>query len=466
MMPINFTRQTHAQNAAADLAPLEGESITSSLWRFAWRNGLRAKELIRFCSRGASYEKDHAKFTLAAGFDAKVFAESSLWVQKSDEPKWRVSRHRHHVDMWWAADFRYCPICLEHVYHSFWHQNLFITHCPIDGAALKTRCYCCGSVLPAYGFHYKILDSPYICSTCGGPIAGVEPTVSARLEMQEQAKLVRSVFLALALWWELGSAARSEFEFLVGERNVHRYAPWLESDTSIRQWVIDRAPPCSNFALSSRTIPKLVIFKWRIRLSPPDLLERLTRRRIPAEVQLDLARQVYKATLRVLVCAVQKIRPFNGSEHRRYLVTAPSDIIRHSSDCNMLLLALTTLRRQYETYFSLWDDDISEAVFQIDLAKFGGELEFGRRVRIYWRLRFLAEFGAIFWCVTALRNGNPEAQNGNLRMASLEAAKIDLHDEDHEVAEGSIAFPAVDGFDLCKLARRSSANHASQFLQR
>lgn len=454
MMPVKVERQKLIPNAAVDLTPLPGESITSSLWRYAWRNSLRAKELLQFCSHGATYEREHAKLTLAAGFDAKLFVKSSQWGRVSEEPKFIVAKHRRHLGMWWDTTFRYCPICLEHVYHSFWHQNLFITHCPLDSAPLSTKCYCCSRLLPAYGFHYRLLDSPYICTHCGGPIAGVEPRVSARLQIQEREQQMRAALDAFALWWELSSEARQEFEFLFGERQTYSFAQWLRCDTSIRQWVLDRAPVCSYPAVSSRTIPKLVILKWRVRLTPPDPLKHFMRTRIPRCVQLGLARQVYKATLRRLARAVQAISPFDEAKHRRYLASPPSDIVRHPSGCNMYLLALVVLRRCYETYFSAIQEDISDVQFQMDLTNFGSELEFGSRVRIYWRLRFLAEYGSIYWWLVALRNDNAAARNASLSHTLLRATTVDPSDQEGDLAAGSAAFPSVDGLDLRVLAGR------------
>jgi hypothetical protein len=454
MMLINIERQAFIANAAADLTPLPGESITSSLWRFAWRNSLRAKELLRFCSRGASYEREHAKSTRAPGFDAKLFADSSRWARVSEEPKFIAAKRRHHLGMWWGENFRYCPICLEHVYHSFWHQNLFITHCPLDGAALSTECYCCGRVLPAYGFHHRLLDRPYTCEHCGGPIAGVEPQVSARLQIQEREKQMGAALAAFALWWELTSTAREEFEFLFGERHFYSYAPWLGSGTSIRQWVLDRAPVCNYPAVSSRTIPELIILKWRVRLVPPDPLERFMRTRIPRDVQLDLARQVYQTTLRRLERAIQVISPFDDAEHRRYLGLPPSDLVRHPSGCNMYLLAMVVLRRCYETYFSVMQEDISDVQFQMDLGAFGRELEFGNRVRIYWRLRFLAEYGSIYWYLVALRKNSPAAKRAHLSHTLLRSTKVDPTDQQGDLVTGSVAFPSVDGLDLRKLTGR------------
>jgi hypothetical protein len=454
MILLDVQRQPSATNAALDLNSLPWESITSSLWRFAWRNGLRAKELLRFCSRGASYEKEHAKMTSAPGFDAKLFAGYSGWSRSSAEPKYIVAKRLHHRGIWWCRTFRYCPICLEHAYHSFWHQNLFITHCPLDNAPLCTQCYCCGYVLPAYGFHYRLLDEPFTCAQCGGPVAGVEPRVSARLQIQERAIEIGRTLDVLALWWEMTTTAREEFEFLFQDSELYHAARWLRVDTCIRQWVQDRAPICSSLALSRRTIPELVILKWRVRLAPPVLQDHFIRTRTPRHVQLDLARQVYQATLRRLARAIQMVSPFDDAEHRRYLALPPSDLVRHPGGCNVYLLALVVLRRCYETYFSVMQEDISNVQFQMDLTSFSRDLEFGSRIRTYWRLRYLAEFGSIYWWLIALRKPTSGVKETKLNQLVLRATTVDPSYQHGDLIVGSVAFPSVDGLDLRKLARR------------
>lgn len=72
-------------NAALDLVPLPEESMVSSIWRFAWRNGLGVKELLTHCTHGAGYQKEHATFSYKRGFDPDVFSHSSWWIDEPSE---------------------------------------------------------------------------------------------------------------------------------------------------------------------------------------------------------------------------------------------------------------------------------------------------------------------------------------------------------------------------------------------
>ena len=113
-------------NAALDLVPLPEESMVSSIWRFAWRNGLGVKELLTHCTHGAGYRKEHATFSYKRGFDPDVFSHSSWWIDEPSEKEVFGSSSEKHRSIWWNTAFRYCPLCLGHLYHSFWHQSKFL----------------------------------------------------------------------------------------------------------------------------------------------------------------------------------------------------------------------------------------------------------------------------------------------------------------------------------------------------
>lgn len=166
------------------------------------------------------------------------------------------------------------------------------------------------------------------------------------------------------------------------------------------------------------------------------------------------SRQVYQATLRRLARAIQMVSPFDDAEHRRYLALPPSDLVRHPGGCNVYLLALVVLRRCYETYFSVMQEDISNVQFQMDLTSFSRDLEFGSRIRTYWRLRYLAEFGSIYWWLIALRKPTSGVKETKLNQLVLRATTVDPSYQHGDLIVGSVAFPSVDGLDLRKLARR------------
>jgi hypothetical protein len=208
--------------------------------------------------------------------------------------------------------------------------------------------------------------------------------------------------------------------------------------------------------VSSSTIPKLVILKWRVRLAELGHANPLLRSRVPRHVQLSLARQVYLATIRCLTEAIQQISPFGSSEYRRYLALAPVDLMSHPNGCNMHLLTLVMLRRWHETYFSTLTEDIDRMTFELKLEEYDAEMDVGSRVRIYWRLRFLADFGALYWLLVSLGSNIYDTRRTTVIRSFLRATTLDPQSRDGQTAYGSAACPAVEGLDLYALAGRKS----------
>lgn len=201
MNPYQSAPRQYPANAALDLMPLPGESMVSSLWRFSWRNGLSTKELLAFCTKGSGYETEGAAYSYSRGFDADVFLDASGWVFPPQELQIFKGRRQQNRSLWWSTRFRYCPICLEHLYHSFWHQSNFFSHCPLDGAPLLEKCYCCNELLPEYGFHRKVLSKPYVCVACEQTISGIKLNLEARLAFQLRKKEIQRVFDIVDRWW-------------------------------------------------------------------------------------------------------------------------------------------------------------------------------------------------------------------------------------------------------------------------
>jgi len=60
---------------------------------------------------------------------------------------------------------RYCPLCLEHGFHSSLFQHLLVVRCPVHGSALEDACPRCKMPFsPA-------ADHPWRCNSCGRTIA-------------------------------------------------------------------------------------------------------------------------------------------------------------------------------------------------------------------------------------------------------------------------------------------------------
>lgn len=60
---------------------------------------------------------------------------------------------------------RYCPVCIEHGYHSIFHQIYLIIDCPIHGINLIQKCPKCKKYLP-YDLYSLKKIFPYTCRFC------------------------------------------------------------------------------------------------------------------------------------------------------------------------------------------------------------------------------------------------------------------------------------------------------------
>lgn len=434
-------------NAAVDLMPLPGESMVSSLWRFAWRNGLSAKELRRFCSSGLGYAKEGTDVKQSRGFDADVFIDASGWVSQSREVEY-FEPHNPHRPAWWCSNFRYCPICLEHLYHSYWHQSKFITHCPFDGSALLDKCYSCGGSLPGYGFYRDILSKPYTCNSCGSAISGVKVTLRARVDLQLRAKEYRAIVESIEQWWSDATPLRKQIEVMIPSPRFRSYAPWMRSDPSLRHWIVDQVPAPERLPVATSTLPPLVVLNWKVRLKPDDQRAILIGRRPSRFRKLLLARQVYRATLRRLTKAIQRNMPFDDAQYRRHLALPFEDLVRSQNPCNMQLLALILLRRSYEAYFSALENPPDDAELDVRNIGFPYGNEFAFRLRICWRAQFVAEYAAFYWWLVAMRDGRGGTNSFRREIATLSDADAHYDRELGDLVTGAVAFPAVDGLEL------------------
>jgi hypothetical protein len=448
MTPVESVSCPFPANAALDLIPLPGESIASSVWRFAWRNGLGAKELLRFCSHADRYPRNGDRFNPERQFNREVFAESTGWPDHSHEVDFVDASQRPYKELWWSSRFRYCPVCLENLYHSFWHQSLFLTHCPLDGAALKDRCYCCDAELPEYGFYRALLSAPYICQKCRGPISGVKVNLEGRISFQVRALEMKTRIAGVEQWWARVSPERERLEFLLMQRPGYGRPPWFRDGPNLRQWAMDQVEPEPLVPTEFRNLPRLCIFEWKVRLTPPDPLAWIWARRKSRWERLQLAQKVYRATIRRLFRAIATRFPCDESDYRRHLMLPSEDLVHYPDHCNLYLLALIQLRRRYETFSSLFDPEPGKEELDQGAMTYPFGTEFADRIRICWRAQFIAEYALMYWRLVSLRTSRKALASIRWENMVLCNASI-VEDKDlGDVICGSVAIPAIDGLDL------------------
>ena len=164
--------------------------------------------------------------------------------------------------------------------------------------------------------------------------------------------------------------------------------------------------------------------------------------------KLLLARQVYRATLRRLVRAIQRSKPFDDAQYRRHLALPLEDLVKSSNQCNLQLLALIMLRRSYETYISALEDAPQRAQLEDGNVGFPYGNEFALRLRICWRAQFIAEYASFYWWLIAMRDGRKGVNTFRREVATLSYADASYDRQLGDLITGVVAFPAVDGLNL------------------
>jgi hypothetical protein len=167
--------------SGADLGPLPCESSFSVLARFSWANALDAKSARTIAVREATQ--------VSKAGDLPPIP----WVLPSSSDVWLPGLFtRERLGM--------CPICMSELYHSYWFDFEPLTHCPIHGCEIVTRCQSCGGDLPLRKELGRKLSRPYACRSCGCPITGEAVSLEAHLARREDMLGFENAFEELEHW--------------------------------------------------------------------------------------------------------------------------------------------------------------------------------------------------------------------------------------------------------------------------
>ncbi len=149
--------------------PFEG--AFTLLQKLAWANAMSADEICREVysvppksgERSAGYR--YRSLTYMDWQPPAVLHHFPEGFMSNVAPKWS------HV---LATDrcLRFCPSCLVHGYQTYLFQLLGLAQCPIHRRPLANCCCSCGAQTPPYAIEPAAFDTPFVCGSCGMPIAG------------------------------------------------------------------------------------------------------------------------------------------------------------------------------------------------------------------------------------------------------------------------------------------------------
>jgi len=151
------------------------ESLLSSLWYIAWRNAFNAVDLYAYIGAKRAPSKTDSFIYPPRWIDgSKIAAQFGINLPDAYEINHLATIERCR-GRWLSNTIRACPICLEHGYHSYWHQLHDLYECPVHQCRIVETCQSCGASLPWYGFSKSLFNNPYCCPVCKRAISGTEP---------------------------------------------------------------------------------------------------------------------------------------------------------------------------------------------------------------------------------------------------------------------------------------------------
>lgn len=420
-----------------DLSPLPHESILSSLWRFAWRNALNGQQLLRHCTQRAvfssalrpSFEKIcRDRFALASGWK---LGEAERMCGLEDPISW-------------SRQLRYCPVCLEHGYHSYWHQSLHIATCPLEGTPLETTCHYCRKPLPEYGLNRPLLERSYVCPRCLKPIAGVWPSIKLRLSLHERDRELSQVFSPLEHWWgkchDTRARLRRDLPAYGGDYFHHYAYPYA---LFMRQWIVEQGEIRAPEHVVAQRAPQLIKLRWKVWLE-----ERASQYALAPSQEHYRRRTVaiYCATLRRLERLIKARAHFTDADYRRHLVVALQYSRTPLRNIDLRLLALCVMRRALEPFLSLDPCRKPKSLREASRAEIS---HCWHRARLCWRIAFIGMYVDTYWSLVSSRCDVPQLlahpSYNPCAMCQVEDATADYR---FTSFEGSIAFPDIDGIIL------------------
>lgn len=179
---------------------LESESVCSFLMRKAWAGDYSKTDMSVYLGYRQLNGQVHISFLRLNWYNQRrVFTPDRL-PRPNEGELLLLSKLDGFQSIWLSNKFRFCPICLENGYHSYWFQMNSVIKCPVHGCLLSLICHSCGASSPQYCFGQGLFSRSYMCPVCERPICGADPLVQFLRGMREHDLQIRSAFLSLEHW--------------------------------------------------------------------------------------------------------------------------------------------------------------------------------------------------------------------------------------------------------------------------
>ena len=179
--------------------PLPFESSFSALLRLSWANVFSRRDLAEFVL-GWKFYIPPMGFIQPDWIDVIDVDQQIGWVLPSSDELIASSKFGDLANFVEGVRLRYCPVCLECFYHSYWFQFINLCRCPIHGCKLETTCMSCGAPSPSYDFAPKNFKHPFLCSLCSEPLAGSPIDIALHQDFRSHSSQIRDAFIEYQEW--------------------------------------------------------------------------------------------------------------------------------------------------------------------------------------------------------------------------------------------------------------------------
>ncbi len=244
-------------------SPLPYESTYSALMRLAWFNAFNIRDLIYYCIG----PKRSAPWNRGMGFPSWIKSEllykSTGWALPSAIERQIDKKFKSCLSgVFSHSSLKYCPVCLQSLYHSLWFQLKNLHRCPIHHCGLKEVCMHCGGESPRYSFERDCFDQPYLCRFCGNTFFGAPLEIELHLEMRNNVALLESAFRDYQLW--LDRFDPEKLAILWPDVEMPSWSDWCDV-LGIRIHYMNQI---SKMPLEIAPNPRkdLTVLRWKIRM--------------------------------------------------------------------------------------------------------------------------------------------------------------------------------------------------------
>lgn len=378
---------------ALKLEPLPFESSVSALWLYCWRNVTNAEQLLKLISAKKSYPK-HVFNADLGWLDLAGINAITRWTLFTNLEREFFQPGGDGLRYWTSEILRFCPLCLEDTYHSYWHQSVFLDVCPFHNVRLCESCQLCEKATDDFGSSSRTFNDLYWCRHCGGPIAGARPSLSGRRELDRHRVQIEKCFEGVHRWWTASAGARERILRLTCQRTgVPKTPANVELAQSALNALCGSPPGGRSF---SRPLEWVI---WKGAAVTPMRTARIERL-YPCDYRKYMQKS-YRWTVRALERTVGSRYPFSFEEYRRHLAWP----IHHKGSSTVgyepHLLALAIMRRYLEVDWG-WLSVRSHESPLLGLAAFS---QFGRQSRRHWRAILLCIYAGVYACVRKAPGG-------------------------------------------------------------